>query len=193
MPGGESGPGPRPPKPEFAEVYASEVFEVYGFLAYRLRSREQAEDLTQATFERALKAWGRFDPRRASPRTWLLAIARNLLVDHHRRGRDRREELVESADRHADAASDLEAGQMPLGLSGELQAALDQLSDRSRELIALRFGAELTGPEIAELTGLSLANVQQILSRALRALRGELAGSEPAIGSPEEARPEDRA
>ncbi len=46
--------------------------------------------------------------------------------------------------------------------------------ERERELIALRFGGELTGPEIAELTGLSLANVQQILSRSLRKIRAKL-------------------
>jgi len=48
------------------------------------------------------------------------------------------------------------------------------LGDRDRELIALRFGGDLTGPEIAELTGLSLANVQQILSRSLRRMRAEM-------------------
>ena len=43
-------------------------------------------------------------------------------------------------------------------------------------MIALRFGGELTGPEIAELTGLSLANVQQILARSLRRIRAKLEG-----------------
>jgi RNA polymerase sigma factor (sigma-70 family) len=48
------------------------------------------------------------------------------------------------------------------------------LPEREREIIALRFGGDLTGPEIAALTGLSLANVQQILSRSLRPLREDL-------------------
>jgi RNA polymerase sigma-70 factor (ECF subfamily) len=48
------------------------------------------------------------------------------------------------------------------------------LSAREREIIALRFGGELAGPEIAEVTGLSLANVQQILSRSLRRMRDVL-------------------
>src|SRR5437016_11643108 len=71
----------------FARVYDEHVWRVFGFLAYRVRDRGVAEDLTQATFERALRAWGRFDPRRGSETTWLLAIARNLLIDHHRRDR----------------------------------------------------------------------------------------------------------
>ncbi len=57
---------------DFARVYEEHVWRVYGFLAYRLRDRHSAEDLTQATFERALRAWSRFDPRRASENTWLL-------------------------------------------------------------------------------------------------------------------------
>ena len=52
--------------------------------------------------------------------------------------------------------------------------AIAGLNEREGQLIALRYGGDLTGPEIAELTGLTLANVQQILSRTLRKLRGQL-------------------
>ena len=69
---------------EFARVYDEHLRHVYGFLAYRLRDRDLAEDLTQATFERALRAWPRFDPKKASERTWLLTIARNRAIDHLR-------------------------------------------------------------------------------------------------------------
>ncbi len=170
-------------RPEFADVYDAEVWHVYGFLGYRVRSREIAEDLTQITFERALRAWDRYDPQRASVRTWLTAIARNTLIDHRRRGREQTEIAVEPG------AADLELGggvdRYSLGLDPGLAGALDALSDRDRELIALRFGADLSGPEIAALTGLSLANVQQILSRALRALRERL--EEPAASGGERA------
>jgi RNA polymerase sigma-70 factor (ECF subfamily) len=151
---------------DFARVYEQEIWGVYGFFAYRLRDRHTAEDLTQATFERALRAWARFDPRRASERTWLLAIARNLLIDHYRR--DRSGETDEIDERALPTVPGPEEHSLP---SPELSRALLELSDRDREVIALRFGGDLTGPEIAELTELSLSNVQQILSRALRRLR----------------------
>jgi RNA polymerase sigma-70 factor (ECF subfamily) len=61
-----------------------------------------------------------------------------------------------------------------MGLDPQVELALAKLSDRERELISLRFGADLSGPEIAELTDLSLANVQQILSRGLRRMRATL-------------------
>src|SRR5947209_14928942 len=79
----------------FARVYREHVFRVYGFLAYRVHDHALAEDLTQATFERALRSWPKFDPARASERTWLLAIANNLLIDHYRRERVRSREPMD--------------------------------------------------------------------------------------------------
>ena len=157
----------------FAELYDSYVWDVYGFFGYRVRTREQAEDLTQATFERALQAWNRYDAERATHRTWLLAIARNLLIDHYRRDRSH---LKEPLDRHSEGVGGTIDAQ-DLGIEPELAGALASLGQRERELIALRFGGDLSGPEIAELTGLSLSNVQQILSRSLRHLRAELEGA----------------
>ncbi len=151
---------------DFARVYDEHVWRVYGFLAYRLQDRETTEDLTQATFERALRAWSRFDPRRASESTWLLTIARNLLIDPHRRDRSGRMDPID--ERFLPGV----AGPETLhGGSSELAEALAELPDRDREVLALRFGGDLTGPEIAELLDLTLANVQQICSRSLRKLR----------------------
>lgn len=158
------------PARDFSAVYDEHVWRIYGFLAYRLRSRADAEDLTQQTFERALRAWPRYDPEKASVGTWLVVIARNLLVDHLRSDPGSREQPLDALDRSHDAL--LHPGDEPdLGLDPDLQRALDALGAREREIIALRFGGELSGREIAAATGLSLANVQQILSRSLRRMR----------------------
>jgi RNA polymerase sigma factor (sigma-70 family) len=153
----------------FERVYSDHVWRVYGFFAYRLRDRGAAEDLTQATFERALRAWSRFDPRRSSEGTWLIAIARNLLIDHLRRDRSDRLEQIDE-----DLLPTVAGPEEQSMISAELLGALSQLSERDREVVALRYGGDLTGPEIAAMLGLSLANVQQILSRSLRKLRGLL-------------------
>jgi RNA polymerase sigma-70 factor (ECF subfamily) len=94
-------------------------------------------------------------------------------VDYHRRGPAARPDPLAEGE-GADAQLGSEPAIEPLGLNPELEAALGELGDRERELIALRFGGDLTGPEIAELTGLTLSNVQQILSRALRRLNSVL-------------------
>jgi RNA polymerase sigma factor (sigma-70 family) len=155
--------------PSFSDACEQHTWEIYAFFAYRLGSRTDAEDLTQETFERAFKAWGRYDPQRASVRTWLTAIAGNLLIDHYRRARG-------TKDRPLEDEPGLEApeAKLDLGLDPKLAQALELLGERERQIIALRFGADLSGPEIAQLTELSLANVQQILSRSLRRLRAEL-------------------
>ncbi len=163
----------------FTQLYDEHVWRVYGFFGYRVTSRAEAEDLTQLTFERALRAWDRFDPRRGAARTWLMAIARNLLIDHYRSAAGVRtvhlheESTVERVERIA--VTDPEPGVSP-----ELADALGILGTREREVLALRFGGDLNGPEVAALTGLSVANVQQIFSRSLRKLRGHL--GEPAAG-----------
>lgn len=168
----------------FAEVYDNHVWDVYGFFGYRVRGREEAEELTQATFERALKAWDRYDPARASARTWLLAIAHNLLVDYYRRDRSPSQQPLAEGD-DVDAQLGRSGHQQPeleaaLGIEPELEAALGELGERERQLIALRYGGDLSGAEIAELTGLTLANVQQILSRSVRRLRTLLVDSDVA-------------
>ena len=161
------------PIPDFEAVYDDHVDQVYGFFSYRLRGAADVEDLTQQTFERALRAWGRYDPERASVATWLLVIARNLLVDHLRSSRRTRERPLDDLLAN-DAALTAAPDRHDLGLPPDLERALAELSERERELIALRFGGDLSCPEIAALTGLTLANVQQILSRSLRRMRSSL-------------------
>lgn len=158
---------------DFGETYEEEMPRVYGYVAYQVAQREEAEDLTQQTFERALSHWDEFDDQRASVTTWLLAIARNLVVDHYRT-RSRRPATV-PLDELSETQLERSGFSDPeLGIGAELEAALASLGERERELIALRYGADLSGPQIAALTGLSVANVQQILSRTLRRLRSEL-------------------
>ena len=148
-------------------MYEAHLSRVYGYFAFRLRPGPDAEDLTATTFERAMRHIGRYDPDRASVATWLMAIAQNTLIDHYRQRGRRPEDLVEDHEQVGTATED----EPRLGLDPALESALAQLGDRDRQVVALRYGAELGGKEIARLTGLSEANVHQILSRSLRRLR----------------------
>ena len=129
---------------ELEEIYDEHVWRVYAFFAYRLGNRDAAEDLTQATFERAVRAFRRYDARKGSHQTWLMAIANNLLIDHFRRNASSPTRPLEQEDLDNLPAS--AAPDMSLGLDPELAAALTILSDREREIVALRYGADLTGP-----------------------------------------------
>lgn len=172
---------PPPSEDELRRVYRAHVSAVYAFFAYSV-SKETAEDLTSTTFERVLKAYERFDPNRASERTWILTIARNALTDHYRRQAHRQ---AVSTDEHPLLLDRLVETDDPLarqlrvdGITGWLR----ELSEREQEILALRYGADMPARDVAELTGLSEQNVHQISSRALRRLRAR-AESQPVTDS----------
>jgi RNA polymerase sigma factor (sigma-70 family) len=153
---------------DFERLYAAEAQGLFGFLAYRTGDRALAEDLLADTFERALRARRGFDRRRGSEKTWLYAIAMNLLRDHARRAAAEGR-AVERAG-HADAGpggTDFEAVEH----RDSVQRALAGLAGEEREAIALRFGADLSVPEMAKLLGLPLTTVEGRVYRALRKLR----------------------
>ncbi len=78
----------------FAEVAEEHLDDVHRYLLMLTADHTLAEDLSAETFEKAFKSWRRYDPRRASERTWLCRIARNVALDHFRSEsrRRRREE-----------------------------------------------------------------------------------------------------
>ena len=101
------------------------------------------------------------------------------MIDHYRGNRaEQQRPLPEEGEAQLPASAIVEPDERGLGPDPDLARALSRLSDRERELLALRYGGDMTGAEIAEITGLSLANVQQILSRSLRALRVTLEAEE---------------
>ena len=153
----------------FAAAAEEHLDDVYGYLVYLTRDRTLAEDLAAETFEKALKVWKRFDPRRGSARTWLCQIARTTALDWFRseERRQRREEAVAQSDK---TLADLSEAAMPEGLSPELEAALASLSAGEREVIALRILLELDGEEAARVLGISPTAVSTRLSRALTKL-----------------------
>jgi RNA polymerase sigma-70 factor (ECF subfamily) len=154
---------------DFERLYAAEAQALFGFLAYRTGDRALAEDLLADTFERALRSRRRFNPRRGSGKTWLYAIALNLLRDHARRAAAERRAIERVGP--VPAATDAEGA---IADRDVIQRALGTLSAEEREAIALRFGAELTVPEIAEALHEPLTTVEGRVYRALRKLRAEL-------------------
>jgi RNA polymerase sigma factor (sigma-70 family) len=156
---------------DFERLYNAEAAGLFSFLAYRTGDRALAEDLLADAFERALRARARFDRRRGSEKTWLYTIALNLLRDHARRaGAETR--ALERGGARPEAGED--AGLESVEHRDTVQRALATLAPEEREAIALRFGAELTVPEIAQVLGEPLTTVEGRVYRALRKLRERL-------------------
>lgn len=153
----------------FERLYEEHAQALFGFLVYRVGDRALAEDLLADTFERVLRTRVRFDPRRGSEKTWIYTIALNLVRDQARR-------------REAEARALERAGPgPPLDPAGDelarveqrsaLAAAIADLTPEERDAVALRFGGDLTVPEIAKLSGDPLTTVEGRVYRALRKLR----------------------
>jgi len=154
---------------EFERLYEAEAAGLFSFLAYRTGDRALAEDMLADAFERALRARGRFDRRKASQKTWLYAIALNVLRDHVRRAaaETRALERAGNPGEEVDPLASVEH-------RDELGRAMNALSAEEREAIALRFGADLTVPEIAKVLGEPLTTVEGRVYRALRKLKSAL-------------------
>jgi RNA polymerase sigma-70 factor (ECF subfamily) len=151
--------------PSFASVAERHLDDVHSYLVYFTRDRGLAEDLTGETFERALRQWRRFDPRRGSARTWLCQLARTTALDHFRaEQRRRRREHT-----YAIEQQPVEDGLFG-GLSPALEKALGELSAGEREVVALRVLLDLDGETAAKVLGISVSNCNTRLSRALKKL-----------------------
>ncbi len=149
-------------------LYVEQLPRIYNFFRYRVGAHADVEDLTSVTFEKAWRARHRYRRNLGGFTTWLLAIARNVAVDHHRAAR-RHEPLTEAAGLVTGRTPEDDALQR--SAVQRLTALLGQLPDRERELVALKYGAGATNRAISGLTGLSESNVGTILHRVVQQLR----------------------
>jgi RNA polymerase sigma-70 factor (ECF subfamily) len=142
------------------------IRRVYAYAAYRLGDGPDAEDATSDTFERALRYRKSYDKRKGEPAAWLLGIARRCVDD-----------IFAARPPTTDTEYDQQApGELDSDAVRRLsvQSAVLQLDDRARELIALRYGADLTAKQIARLFGERTNTIEVALHRALAKLRSTL-------------------
>ena len=145
------------------------IRRVYAYVAYRIGDGPDAEDVTSATIERALRYRASFDPRRGKPESWVIGIARTCVGDYFRARVATHGELDDAA-----GHDELERNTV-LRLS--VDAAMAALEDVDRELIALRYGADLSTRQIGALLQMKPNAVDVALHRARERLRGHLEGA----------------
>jgi RNA polymerase sigma-70 factor, ECF subfamily len=165
----------------FAELYRRYLPRVHAFAYRRTGAVEVAEDITSAAFERALRNLDAFTWRPGGFGPWLFRIVANELADHYRRnGRAASERSADAARRllpadpvdPADEVGDRDA-------IAEVLAAMNRLSPRYQQALALRYLAGLSSREAAVAMGTSRATMAVVLHRALRALRRALDERDP--------------
>jgi RNA polymerase sigma-70 factor (ECF subfamily) len=145
---------------------ATLIRRVYSFVAYRIGDGPDAEDVTSEVFERAVRYRHTYDAGKGEPAAWLIGIARTCVAGHAGALNQRRAELV-------DWPSAQEGLEDEAVRRLTIAAAVARLPERDRELIALRYGADLTTRQIGRLVGLKTNAVEVALHRALGRLRSE--------------------
>jgi RNA polymerase sigma factor (sigma-70 family) len=146
------------------------VRRVYAYVAYRIGDGPDAEDVTSDVFERALRYRTSYDRSKGEPVAWLIGIARRCVQEH----RASQPLLAEPSEEVGSGDLADEAARR-LGL----RDALQELGEREREFIALRYGADLSARQIAEIVGVRTNTVEVVLHRALARLRVTLTEEEP--------------
>ena len=164
---------------QFAEKYQQFFPRVFAYVYGRIHNVHQTEDLVSEVFERAFLKMGSLRNDEAFA-TWLFTIARNIVTSHARkRGR---ESVVDPDILKSVVATSISVENEVL-IREEVAAVVECLKkfpQREQDIVSLKFDAELTNGQIAQVMGLSEANVRVILFRTLRKLREMMKSGSPA-------------
>jgi len=160
-----------------AELFETHFERIVRYIAVRIGDIHEAEDLASEVFVRALRGVERYKETGAPMEAWLFKIAHNLCVDHLR-SRGRR---PASAPLDEDVLAVGTIPPSPLGNPGEdlerqeeirqLQQAMTQLTEAQRQVLALRFGGDMTSEEVAEVMGKKPGAVREMQSAGIKKLR----------------------
>jgi len=152
----------------FEALYRESRRDLYAYVCSLLGDPAAAEDVTALAYERAYRRRRTFDRHRGEARAWLFGIARNAALDELRRRRRVATLAAEPPDERLAGPED--GAEVALRRTA-VRAALAELSPRERELVALKFGAGLSGGEIATVLGMSETGVSTFLYRTMNKLR----------------------
>lgn len=164
----------------FAPLYEAYADLVWRYALSRLGDEERAADATSQTFAKAIAALPGFRPKRriggTTFRSWLMTIARNVVIDEARKLRPTAQLDDPAAERHlVDRGRSPEEHAVAADESRRIERALGELPATQRKIVELR-AVGMKGPEIAEVLGMSIAAVKTANHRAyvrLRELLGE--------------------
>lgn len=155
----------------FTELYNYYFPRVYNYVHYRVGDFHAADDLTSQIFEKLFSKIKGYQSEKATFSTWIFSIARHTIADYYRSqirtpftSLEITAELIDSEPDPADIVAFNETQR-------HLLKALASLTQRERDIIALKFWSGSSNRDIARLTGISESNTAVILFRSMRRLR----------------------
>jgi RNA polymerase sigma-70 factor (ECF subfamily) len=163
--------------------YSKEMPRLFNYVAYLVKDRALAEDLTAAICEKALERLHQYDARRGTLDAWMFAIARNSVRNYWR---DQQRGMLGTSlellpQVQAQGGSPEEIAEAA-DLFRQIVTHLDELTEQEQEVIALKYGADVSHADIAKVLGLTANHVGVIAHRALQKLRNRLKESTPSEG-----------
>lgn len=155
----------------FSEIYTRYVHRIYNYVYYRTGNQNDAEDITERVFLRALKAIHRFDNRGVPFTAWLYRIAHNLIANWHRDSQRRKEVPLE--DFHFIESTQDQPEQTIIAKQREsrLLEVIRQLPPERQTLLILKFIDQLSNEEVGQIMGRSEGAVKSLYHRTLLSLR----------------------
>ncbi|MFE8702630.1 RNA polymerase sigma factor SigX [Cytobacillus sp. FJAT-54145] len=161
----------------FDELYSKYHHDVFQFLFYMVKNREQAEDLVQEVYIRVLKSYKQFEGK-SSEKTWLFSIARNVAIDSFRKQKGWKQRIMEKFDWSTQQVKDEHPIPEEIALQKEeisfIYKCLDHCTVDQRMVIIMRYIQELSISETAEALGWTESKVKTTQHRALKVLKKEM-------------------
>lgn len=158
----------------FQRIYEKYHQDLFQFLFYMVKNREQAEDLVQEVYIRVLKAYEKFEGR-SSEKTWLFSIARHVAIDWFRKQKTIRKRISEKFDWDKQQIEDEQPLPEELALQNEqvkwMYRALDACSIDQRAVLILRFIQELSITETADALRWTTSKVKTTQHRGIKQLQ----------------------
>lgn len=155
----------------FGRLYDRYLPSIYRYTYSKTSSRSAAEDLTSETFLRAFRAIARRPRAHLNFAAWLITIARNVVIDHHRSGWSRLAVVTDEVDPQVDESMGPEQSALASMSTASVRDALTRLPDDQRECLVLRFFAGLSINETAAAMDRTDGAIKQLQFRATNRLR----------------------
>jgi RNA polymerase sigma-70 factor (ECF subfamily) len=163
---------------DFEALYAKYLRKVYTYVYYRVRNREDAEDITESVFLHALVHLERYEERGVPFSAWLLRIAHNLTANWHRSfGQRRMVGLEETSELHDASPTPEDVVERKESIR-ELERVLAGLPEERQQVLILRYAEGMKHKEIGEVMGKSAGAVKVLVHRSLLSLRKGLSEKE---------------
>jgi RNA polymerase sigma-70 factor (ECF subfamily) len=168
----------------FRRLYRELFDPVAGYVRRRVNNPEDAEDITAQVFRSFLQRLDRYDAEKGSVMTWVIVMARNAVIDHHRRVRPETADVNELADVLAGDHPEQTGPLHDLVRDEEVRSVQRLLARQPadiREMFALRFEQGMRVREVATVMGLGEDAVKQRFARTFRKLQLQLRDEEKGI------------